>query len=216
MTTDIEFYGEFVNDDDSVLYIGAGHGRIAQHLKCRELVMVENDADCCESLTSLDIGEVHHEDAATLHLGRTFDVVMIPNNTLGVMGDTDELVRVMAAAASHLDPEHGVLVLDVTAAHSVGHIRDTTLRAYDWTEDEVTRVSFETYFDPISGYLGLAHCKPDGTDLVMEDVRVFTLVEMEHLLARVGLNSAEVMADYSEEYPLDERSCNYVIIARGG
>lgn len=112
-----------------VLDAGCGMGRVAIELHHRGIEVVGADLDNdLLAYARADLPEIewHHADLATMHLGRTFDIVAMPGNVMIFCRLVDR-VSIIANLANHLS-EEGLLIAGFSLERATGSL---TLAEYD-------------------------------------------------------------------------------------
>jgi SAM-dependent methyltransferase len=125
----------------SVLDLGCGTGRIAHPLIALGHPVVAVDA-APEMLAHVHGAETVHSAIADLHLGRTFDVVLMASHLVNTADDGDRR-RLLAAAARHVGAD-GVLLaeqyppswFDEVADRAGGHIGEVGAELCDVSREK--------------------------------------------------------------------------------
>lgn len=150
-------------------------------------------------------------DLRALALGRRFPLVILPMNTLQVLLHSDEQLACLRGCRAHLEPG-GELIFDVALpdmgeiASSLGLVRQG-VRHRDAERGVVVQHSaWYEDLDPMRQELRFTlrtdDLAPDGTvrsHLRHHHVHLFVPTELEHLLARAGLEPLEVLGDFDGE-----------------
>jgi SAM-dependent methyltransferase len=161
----------------------------------------------------------HRADLRDFRLPRRFPLVLMPMNTLQVLLDADDQLACLTACRRHLAPG-GELIFDVALpdmgeiAASLGLVRQG-VRHLDRTRDVVVQHSaWYEDLDPMRQELRFTlrtdDLSADGTvrsHLRHHHVHLFVPTELNHLLARAGLEPLEVLGDFDGEpmTPASER-----------
>lgn len=158
-------------------------------------------------------------DLRAFDLGRRFPLVLMPMNTLQVLLEPEEQLACLARCREHLAPG-GELIFDVALpdmgeiASSLGLVRQGA-RHLDAERGVVVQHSaWYEELDPMRQELRFTlrtdDLAPDGTvrsHLRHHHVHLFVPTELNHLLARAGLEPLEVLGDFDGEpmTPASER-----------
>lgn len=150
-------------------------------------------------------------DLRSFALDRRFPLVVMPMNTLQVLLDSDEQLSCLSACRRHLAPG-GEVIFDVALpdmaeiASSLGLVRQGA-RHLDRERGVVVQHSaWYEDLDPMRQELRFTlridDLAPDGTvrsHLRQHHVHLFLPTELNHLLARAGLEPIEVLGDFDGE-----------------
>ena len=148
-------------------------------------------------------------DMRTLRLGRRFPLVIIAMNTLQALVEPADQLACLRTVRDHLAPG-GELIFDVALpdpaeiADSLGEEREGGSFTDPLTGTTLTHSAWYDTWDPVTQTLEFTHRiretpaagTPQG-HLRRHRVHLFMPVEMEHLLARAGLETVELMGDFA-------------------
>lgn len=202
-----------------VLDLGAAAGRVAVPLAQAgsEVWALDASQDMVDAIAAHAasrgpevVARVHpvRADMCAFDLGRTFGLVVIAMNTLQALTDPADQLSCLRAVRRHLSAD-GELIFDVALPDPVeiaetmgverpgGDYRDpvsgVTLAHSAWYDS----------WDPVTQTLEFTHriteTPPGGDEQVFlrrHRVHLFMPVEMEHLLARAGLETVELAGDF--------------------
>ena len=218
-----------------VLELGCGTGRVLLPIARAEIPIVGVDGSrlmldrCRERLASeapdvQERVELHLMDAAALNLGRRFPLITAPFRVLQQLTSTEHQLQFLASVVRHLAPG-GWFVFDVFNPNFAALAADRTRESVDTPdfvhEDGRTlrrafRVPRVRWLDQTMEteliYYVTDPGKPTGRFVQALELRWYTLVELEHLLARAGLRATVVEGDF-EHGKLDDKSPEFVIRA---
>jgi SAM-dependent methyltransferase len=117
---DLPLWRELAADvGDPVLDVGAGTGRVALDLAGRghQVTALDHDTDLLDELRrragDLPI-DVVKADARDFALGRRFPLIVVPMQTVQILGGPDARAAFLGRAIEHLEP-NGLLVASVTS-----------------------------------------------------------------------------------------------------
>ena len=155
-----------------------------------------------------------HADMRTFDLDRSFRLVMIAMNTLQALTAPDDQLACLRAVERHL-ADDGELIFDVALpdpveiADSMGVERSGGEYRDPVSGTVLAHSAWYDAWDPVSQTLEFTHrireTTPDGGRhefLRHHTVHLFMPAEMEHLLARAGLRTVELLGDF-DGGPLD-------------
>lgn len=202
-----------------VLDLGAAAGRVSVPLARAgsEVWALDASPDMVEAIAAHAAAagpevaaRVHpvHGDMRDFDLGRRFGLVIIAMNTLQALTEPEDQLSCLRTITRHLLPD-GELIFDVALPDPV-EIAETmgVERSGGEYREPVTGVTLAhsawyDSWDPVTQTLEFTHriteTAPDGrsqTFLRRHRVHLFMPVEMEHLLARAGLETIAVMGDF--------------------
>lgn len=113
---DAEFYLSYIDSHHTVLELGCGSGRLTRLLagRCQHVTGVDISEEMlkyagyhsCDNITYI------HADILTLALKRTFDIIIIPYNTLNMLGSESGVKQCLHICQQHLQ-ESGKLLFEV-------------------------------------------------------------------------------------------------------
>lgn len=149
-----------------------------------------------------------HADMRTFELDRSFRLVMIAMNTLQALTEPDDQLACLRAVERHLARD-GELIFDVALPDPV-EIADSmgVERSGGEFRDPVSGIvlahsAWYEAWDPVTQTLEFTHrireTTPSGGRhefLRHHTVHLFMPTEMEHLLARAGLRTVELLGDF--------------------
>jgi SAM-dependent methyltransferase len=234
---DFEFYENIATaalaEDDAILIIGSGTGRLALHLAAAghavhgieiEPAMLERARRKLENFPERARVTFHLGDALTLPLERTFGMVIIPYNTLMHFLTLDDQRRVLTRAHDWLYPG-GLLVIDLPNAGEAFAAPDTEAVTLERTfidretghpvmqqsSSRLDRAEQRMYVTWIYDEIG-----PDGAlkrTVVPVVIHYFFLREIALLLEMSGFRIDAVMGDF-DGAPYGDGAPRMLIIAR--
>lgn len=155
-------------------------------------------------------GRVHpvEADMRRFSLDRRFPLAIIAMNTLQALTEADDQLSCLVAVRTHLAPG-GELIFDVALpdpveiADTLGEERDAGEFVDPASGATLAHSAWYDAWDPVTQTLEFTHrireTWPDGTsrdDLRSHRVHLFMPVELDHLLARAGLETIEVLGDF--------------------
>ncbi len=203
-----------------VLDLGAAAGRVAVPLARAgsEVWALDASADMVDAIAvhaaahGPEVAARVHPvrgDMRTFDLGRHFGLVVIAMNTLQALTEPDDQLACLASVRRHLAPG-GELIFDVALpdpveiVESMGHERSGGEYRDPSTGITLGHSAWYDSWDPVTQTLEFTHriteTAADGrtnTFLRPHRVHLFMPVEMDHLLARAGLETIELAGDFA-------------------
>ncbi|MFN2354567.1 MAG: class I SAM-dependent methyltransferase [Desulfopila sp.] len=117
---DAVFYSQRLPDNGKVLELGCGTGRLTRLLaaKCRHITGIDISAgmlDKAQQKPGADIS-YHQMDMTEISFAECFNAIIIPYNTLNMLGDPAKIQKCLALCRKHLCPA-GSLLLQLYHPH---------------------------------------------------------------------------------------------------
>jgi SAM-dependent methyltransferase len=204
---------------DPVLDLGAAAGRVALALAAdghevwavdsSEAMLAEIDRVGAEHLPAAVRPRTVRADMRSLRLGRRFPLVIIAMNTFQALVEPEDQLACLRAVRAHLT-ESGELIFDVALpdpaelADSIGLERAGGSFTDPATGAVLNHSAWYDSWDPLTQTLEFTHriVERDASGREQEHLRrhrvhLFMPVEMDHLLARAGLETLEAMGDFA-------------------
>jgi len=118
---DSDFYLKYINKDHAVLELGCGSGRLSRHIaaKCKTITGVDVSTDMIDRAqrqsSRLPVhwrNNISYQqmDMLQLDLGKLFDVIIIPYNTLNLLGNRPKILKCLRLCRKHLH-DAGILLV---------------------------------------------------------------------------------------------------------
>ncbi|MEE4242653.1 MAG: methyltransferase domain-containing protein [Desulfopila sp.] len=113
-TDDVCFYSSRLKKNDIVLELGCGSGRLSRRIApyCREVHGVDISAEMLHKAAQFPHTGItyHHMDMTKISFPSPFDVIIIPYNTLNLLGDSTAVEHCLHLCRQHLR-RGGILLL---------------------------------------------------------------------------------------------------------
>lgn len=114
-TDDVPWYQRFISHQESILELGCGTGRLTRLLSqyCRSITGLDISQDMIDIATSRHIpvnASYQLADMTRFSLSRTFEHIIIPYNTLNLLGSKTLVLNCLHCCRRHLAPS-GTLLL---------------------------------------------------------------------------------------------------------
>jgi SAM-dependent methyltransferase len=233
---DIEFYLDVCSDASSVLELGAGVGRVSIPLVYAGLnvTAIENDKMMLDALFDVasrlptsrrEALRIIDADMRSFDLGRRFDRVVIPYNSLLCLVDEEDVLCCLRQVARHLEPD-GLLIFDIYDVPILAETEDEV----DAAEEHIATLDegdcrahvFEqslSHSDPRRFDVRYRYQVVDAFGIEVEvfsyDIaqRCLYKEEIAALLARAGMTLVSITGDF-EETNVNEDTLQLVVQAR--
>ncbi|HMM48481.1 MAG TPA: class I SAM-dependent methyltransferase [Miltoncostaeaceae bacterium] len=218
---DLDFWrSQAARLDDPVLDLGAAAGRVALALVGdgrrvwaldRSPAMVDQLERARATMDESVAARLHpvRADMRSFSLDQRFPLIIIAMNTLQALTEPADQLACLRAARRHLAPE-GEVIFDVALpdaveiAMTLGQERDGGSFTDPRSGVTLTHSAWYDTWDPVSQTLEFTHRVRERTRNGSEEeylrhhrVHLFHPVEMEHLLARAGLETIALHGDFA-------------------
>ena len=114
-SADLPFYRALLHPDDRILELGCGNGRLTRLLAplCRQITGIDisgpmlRQAKNTTSTATTHLANIVYEqkDMLDFSFPSGFDVIIIPYNTLNLLGEEDKVKKCLQLCQKHLAPE---------------------------------------------------------------------------------------------------------------
>ncbi len=103
---DVPFYTALLQNEDKVLELGCGTGRLTRLLaaSCRHITGVDRSVEMLEIADRNTLNNITYKqmDMLALSFSIPFDVIIIPYNTINLLGERDKIERCLKLCRKHL------------------------------------------------------------------------------------------------------------------
>jgi len=115
-TEDASFYTSFLRATETVLELGCGNGRLTKLLapSCQAITGIDLSQEmitCAQQKSGSNIS-YHCMDMTDFHFSNLFDTIIIPYNTLNLLGDKNSIEKCLRLCKKHLK-KNGKLLLQL-------------------------------------------------------------------------------------------------------
>jgi len=145
---DIQFYNFFINQKEKVLELGCGSGRITHLLadNCLEITGIDISQDMIDLAEQKSSSKIKYfcEDMTSFNLPHLFNTIIIPYNTLNLLGNKQSIIKCLRLCKKHL-AEHGKLLVHLY--HPDKKLIKSDKKLFQFTileQDDSTKIIKET------------------------------------------------------------------------
>lgn len=113
---DLPFYLKLLNRQDHVLELGCGTGRLTRHFarNCRKVTAIDYSAEMLRHATASPVDNIVFEqmDMLELSFANFFNIIVIPYNTLNLLGNCQKITKCLRLCRKFL-PKEGQITFQV-------------------------------------------------------------------------------------------------------